>query len=91
MWNLLTKIFNWAKSVPSEANGNGSSSRVISLLVAFTLMGLMIAFFCVTHLLPTPDQFYGITALLGAANSGYVANKLSSIGKPTDSGANQGG
>jgi hypothetical protein len=89
MWANLTALFNWAKSVPSEPNGNGSSSRIIGLTVAFTLVGLMIAFFVVTHLLPTPDQFYGMAALLGTACAGYAANKLSGMGKPP--GGNQGG
>jgi hypothetical protein len=88
MWANLTAIFNWAKSIPSEPNGNGSSSRIIGLAVAFTLVGLLIAFFCLTHSLPSPDQFYGMAALLGTACAGYTANKLSCIGRPNDDGHN---
>lgn len=82
MWTFLTKVFGWAKSIPSEPNGNGSTSRVIGLAMAFALIGLMVGFLILTHTLPTPEQFYGMTALLGAACSAYVTNKLSSIGKP---------
>ena len=86
MWAIVTTSLNWAKSVSSEPNGNGSSSRIIGLAMTFTLIGLMIAFFCVSHTLPSPDQFYGMTALLGAASSSYVSNKLSNIGKPPTQG-----
>ena len=84
MWPLITKALTWAKSIPSEPNGNGSSSRIIGLSVAFTLIGLLIAFLCMTHGLPTSDQFYGMAALLGTACAGYAANKFSKIGKPPD-------
>lgn len=88
MWEKFTKIFNWVSTIPSEPNGNGSSSRIIGLSVAFTLVGLLIAFFCVTHMLPSAEQFYGMATFLGAACAGYAANKLSNR---TPGGPSQGG
>jgi hypothetical protein len=82
MLTIVPKALNWLKSVSSEPDGNGSASRIIGISMTFTLIGLMIAFFCFTHGLPSPEQFYGMTALLGAASSSYVSNKLSNIGKP---------
>ena len=66
----------WAKSIPSEPNGIGSSSRIVALTVTITLMGIMGAFYHSHHDLPTPGQLYGISAILATGLGGYVANKL---------------
>jgi hypothetical protein len=83
----FSSVVVWAKSIPSEPNGNGSSSRIIGLAVAGTLMGLMIAFFHAKHDLPTPGQLYGIASILGTGIGGYIANKMHKGGD----GDNQGG
>ena len=66
----------WAKSIPSEPNGIGSSSRIVALTVTATLMGVLGAFYHFHHDLPTPGQLYGISAILATGLGGYVANKL---------------
>jgi hypothetical protein len=74
--DVVRAIGGWVKTIPSEPNGNGSSSRVIALVVSGTLMGLMISYFRVKHDLPSPDQLYGLAAILGTGVGGYVANRF---------------
>jgi uncharacterized membrane protein YfcA len=74
--SAFSSVMAWAKTIPSEPNGSGSSSRVIALMTAATLMGLMIAFFHARHDLPTPGQLYGIASILGTGIGAYMANKL---------------
>lgn len=69
-------VAGWAKTIPSEPNGHGSSSRVIALAVAGTTVGLLIAYFRVRHDLPSPEQLYGLAAILGTGIGGYVANRF---------------
>lgn len=83
----FSSVMTWVKTIPSEPNGNGSSSRVIAMVVALTLMGLLLAFFHVKHDLPTPGQLYGISAILGTGIGGYIVNKMHKDGD----GDGQGG
>jgi len=80
MWQkifaLLGSCGKWIKTIPSEPNGNGSSSRILGLMVGGTLSGLMIANFVVHKSLPTEGQFYGIAAVLAAGASAYLGNKF---------------
>src|ERR1035437_3069686 len=76
----------WEKSIPSEPNGIGSSSRIVALTVTITLMGIMGAFYHSHHDLPTPGQLYGISAILATGLGGYVANKLHGDGDHSDHG-----
>jgi hypothetical protein len=73
---LGKRAFNWAKTIPSEPSGHGSSSRVIALIVTLTVAGLLIAFFKAKHELPSADQLYGMAAVLGTGMGGYVANRF---------------
>lgn len=82
------QAFRWAKTIPSEPNGNGSSSRIIALVTTLTLTGLLIAFFKVKHELPTADQLYGIAAILGTGMGGYVANRFRRGGEDGDGDSN---
>lgn len=74
--NLAKSAMAWAKTIPSEPNGNGSSSRVIALLVAGTVVGVLIAYFVVRHELPDANQLYGLAAILGTGIGAYAANKF---------------
>jgi hypothetical protein len=71
---IVKAAMGWAKTIPSEPNGHGSSSRVIALSVAFTVVGVIIAYFAIRHELPSSDQLYGLAAILGTGISGYVSN-----------------
>lgn len=73
---IVKGAMGWAKTIPSEPNGHGSSSRIIALSVALTIVGILIAYFCVRHELPTADQLYGLAAILGTGIGGYVANRF---------------
>lgn len=75
---FVKNVANWAKTIPSEPNGHGSSSRVIALATAATVVGLMIAYFSVRRDLPSADQLYGLAAILGTGIGSYVANKFRS-------------
>jgi len=74
--SAFSSVMAWAKTIPSEPNGNGSSSRMIALMVAVTITGLLIAFFCVHHDLPTPGQLYALSAILGTGIGAYAANQI---------------
>lgn len=71
---IAKAAMGWAKTIPSEPNGHGSSSRVIALAVAGTIVGVLIAYFVIRHELPSADQLYGLAALLGTGITGYVSN-----------------
>ena len=73
---LVVSTTKWAKTIPSEPNGNGSSSRMIALMVTVTTTGLLIAFFRVHHDLPTPGQLYALSAILGTGIGAYAANQI---------------
>jgi hypothetical protein len=84
---VVVSTTEWVKTISSEPNGNGSSSRMIALIVTVTLMGVLAGFFHVHHDLPTPGQLYGLASILGTGIGGYIANKL----RPKDDGSDQGG
>lgn len=81
-------VVGWAKSIPSGPDGNGSSSRVIGLIVTVTVTGVLIGYFHVRHDLPSASQLYGLAAILGTGIGAYVAHKMG--GKPDDPGGDAG-
>lgn len=81
---VVKAAVNWAKTIPSEPNGHGSSSRVIALSVSTAVVGVLIAYFKVRHELPSPEQLYGLAALLGTGIGGYVANRFRPPGEPDE-------
>jgi len=80
MWGKFFTVIGsfgkWFKTIASEPNGHGSSSRILGLIVGCTLCGLMIASFVVNKSLPTEGQFYGIAAVIAAGASAYLGNKF---------------
>ena len=69
-------IGKWCKTVASERDGTGSSSRIIALIVVGVTMGCMIAFFAYHKALPTSEQMYAMSALVAAGTGAYVSNKF---------------
>jgi len=70
------KLGCWTKSVASESDGSGSSSRTALLLMTGTICGLLIAFFCVHSFLPDHDTLWGLAALLGCLTGAYSVNRM---------------
>lgn len=73
----LKKAGGWLKSVASESDGSGSSSRIVVLMMSATVCGLLVAFFVIHKFLPEQGTLFGLAALVTAAAGGYAANKLS--------------
>lgn len=72
----LKVMAGWCKTVVSEADGTGSSSRIIAMIVTGVTMGCMIAFFVYHKELPTAHQMYAMSALVAAGTGAYIGNKL---------------
>ena len=73
--NWFAKVTGWIKSVASEPNGSGSSSRIALLMIAATICGLLIAYFRYHAALPDHDTLYGLASILTAIVGGYGINK----------------
>lgn len=80
-------LVGYGKSVCSERDGTGSSSRVVALTVTFTTVGVLIAFVVLQHTLPTADQLYGLSALVMAGTGAYIGNRM---GRRDDGGGSGG-
>jgi hypothetical protein len=65
----------WAKTIPSEPNGNGSSSRIAFLLVTCTVCWLLYAYYCYRGALPDQYTLYGLASLVSAVAGAYGINK----------------
>ena len=83
----LNKLFGWLKSVYSESDGTGSSTRLhIGLLIAFVIsVGVSFAHLVHIHVL-TVEQFNGYlsasgTFLVTVCGVLYGANKLADWAK----------
>lgn len=73
---LVKAIAGWAKTIPSGSDGNGSSSRIIGLMVASGVMGVLVGYFMVRHDVPSAPQLYGLAAILGTGIGAYVAKQF---------------
>lgn len=80
MWLRLKQIGAWLKSIPSEPNGTGSSSRVCMLLLTGTICYLLYSYYCYHGTLPDHDTLFGLAAMLGAVVGGYGINKFTDKG-----------
>jgi hypothetical protein len=65
----------WLKSVPSEPNGTGSSSRIALLMLTTTICWLLYAYYHYHGSLPDKDTLLGLAALLSAVCGAYGINK----------------
>jgi hypothetical protein len=72
----LHNLGGWTKSVASESDGSGSSSRTALLLMTTTICGLLIAFYHAHKFLPDHDTLYGLAALLACLTGAYGINKF---------------
>lgn len=81
--SLVKRLTGFGKSVISEVDGTGSSSRMIGLIVALASMGVLIAHVCIHHALPEPAQLGGLSSLVAAGSGAYAANKLTGSSAPS--------
>lgn len=93
MWSKIFQmgktVAGWCKTVASERDGTGSSSRIVALLVTGVTMGCMIAFFAYHKELPSASQMYAMSTLVAAGTGAYIGNRF---GKNDDdnNGGNNG-
>lgn len=80
----IKTIGGWIKSIPSEPNGTGSSSRIALLMLTTTICWLLYAFYRYHGALPDQGTLTGLAALLTAVVGGY------GIGKWTGKGGGDG-
>jgi hypothetical protein len=74
-WSKLGVGLKWARTVLSERDGTGSTSRVVSLLVTLTICGVLIGHLVIRRTLPDPGTLGGLAGLLTAGAAGYGVNK----------------
>jgi len=71
----IGKLGSWVKTIPSEPNGTGSSSRIALLVSVGSAWWLLYAYYHYHGTFPTADVFYGLAALVSAAAGAYGINK----------------
>lgn len=76
------KAFEWGKQVATGPDGMGSASRVVNLMVATTICGVLITHVILHRGLPQADQMYGLAALLGASSVAYTAKAFAGPPSP---------
>jgi hypothetical protein len=95
MWSKIFQgckiVGGWCKTVASERDGTGSSSRIIALLVAGITMGCMIAFFVYHKELPTANQMYAMSTLVAAGTGAYIGNSIGGGGGTNGGNGGSGG
>jgi hypothetical protein len=74
---FASKHLGWAKSVLSEKDGTGSTSRIALLILVLTVCGVLIYSVAVHHELPNRDTLLGLSSLAGIGAGGYGVNRIS--------------
>ena len=77
------RAFEWGKQVATGNDGMGSASRVVNLMIATTVAGVLIAHVAMHRGLPQADQMYGLAAMLGASSVAYAAKSINPQPPPT--------
>lgn len=80
--SLVKRLTGFGKSVVSEVDGTGSSSRMVALIVALGSIGVLVAHVCIHHSLPEPGQLGGLSSLVAAGSGAYAANKFTGNSVP---------
>lgn len=78
MWETILKLSTFAKSVASEADGSGSASRVVALLVTVACMAALLLTVYYQHNLPSEDQLIGLAYVLACGVGAYGVNQIKS-------------
>jgi hypothetical protein len=84
MWLRIKQFGGWLKSIPSEPNGTGSSSRICMLLLTGTICYLIYSYYCYHGYLPDDDTLFGLAAMLTAVAGAYGINKFTNQGCDKD-------
>lgn len=74
--NLVKRSIAWGKEVAQGADGTGSASRVVVLLIATVASGCLVTHVIMNHGLPSADQMYGLSAFTASGAGAYAANKI---------------
>lgn len=79
-WLKVESHLQWTRTVVSEVDGTGSTSRLCFLLITLTVCGITIAHFCVSRKLPDEGTLIGLSSLVTAGGAGYGINKIAGRG-----------